>query len=298
MERVLARRLRGLVPESKTGLERLIDKKRESYDLQVVLDQKKEQHSFKMKQFKARAEELERKNLQNQQEVLEKNQYVTDNANKKLREEDRLQSEQKLLNTKNQELKTLQQTLVELKAEYQEKQEQLKLAEPYKKYLDRVFEAAPEITTNGSVNDVQCIVMKYKTLIEWRGTLQLRLLNQQKELQRLRDAIAQYDESSTNYSVEIDYQIKCLAQKQDESFKAFGRQRHMQETMAQQNTQKAAEAAVIRLSIENMYHKAIEASIIKRGRDLSENSSLIKKFNFVKNLILDMKEIEEACTEQ
>ena len=53
MERVLARRLVSLVPESKTGLERLIDKKKISYDLQVELDQKKEEHAMKMKAYKA-----------------------------------------------------------------------------------------------------------------------------------------------------------------------------------------------------------------------------------------------------
>lgn len=294
MQRVLARRLLGLVPESKTGLERLIDKKRESYELQVDLDAKKQQHAIKMAQYKAKAEELERKNLENQEEVVSKDRYVRDNWNKRQREEERLMSEEKLLQNKQIELNELNEEHERLRKQKEEIEEQLRESLPYKEYLDSVFEAAPEMVSNGSINEVQGIVMKHKTMKEWRGNLQVRLLRSKNELQKLRDAINLYDESSTNCTVEIDYQIKCINQAEEETFKAFGRQRHLQETKANQNKTKAEEAAVIRLAIDNMYQKAKKGSLSNfRRRDGGECSRLIEKFSYIQNLIQDMVEIEE-----
>jgi hypothetical protein len=294
MQRVLARRLTGLVPESKTGLERLIDKKRQSYDLQVELDAKKQQHAIKMAQFRAKAEELERRNLENQEEVISKDRYIRDNSNKRQREEERLMSEEKLLQNKEEELAHLMQEHDKLTQQKSEIEDQLKASLPYKEYLDSVFDAAPEMVSNGSINEVQGIVMKHKTLTEWRGTLHLRLLRSKQELQKLREAMTLYDESSTNCAVEIDYQIKRIAQAEEESFRAFGRQRHQQETQANQNRAKAEEAAVIRLAIDNMYQKAVNGVMSRfRRRDVEANT-LIEKFNFIKNLIQDMVEIEQA----
>ena len=296
MQRVLARRLLGLVPESKTGLERLIDKKRQSYDLQVELDSKKQQHNVKMSQFRAKAEELERKNLENQEEVISKDRYIRDNSNKRQREEERLMSEVKMLQTKQEELAQLVQDHDELMKQKAEIEAQLQASLPYKEYLDSVFEAAPEMVSNGSINEVQGIVMKHKTMTEWRSTLQVRLMRSKQELLKLREAMAMYDESSTNCSVEIDYQIKCIAQAEAECFKAFGRQRHQQEAQANKKRSEAEEAAVVRLAIENMYQKALRGVMSKFGvrRRDQQATKLIDKFNFIRNLIQDMVEIEEA----
>ncbi|KAH0788899.1 coiled-coil domain-containing protein [Histomonas meleagridis] len=294
MQRVLARRLLGLVPESKTGLERLIDKKREEYDLQVKLDAKKQQHEIKMKQYRAKAEELEKKHLENQEEVNSKDQYVTDNWNKRQREEERLQSEEKLLLSKQAELSHL----IEEHSKLMEKKSaiELKLQQslPYKEYLDSVFEAAPEVANNGGINEIQGIVTKYDTLTKWRSTLHVKLMRSKKELQRLKDAMQLYDESSSKCSVEVDYQLKCIAQAEEESFKAFGRQRNLQETQANQNRAKAEEAATIRLAIENMYQKASNGILSKYRRRDNVGDDLEEKFNFVKSVIQDMIDIDEA----
>ncbi|EAY14755.1 hypothetical protein TVAG_038630 [Trichomonas vaginalis G3] len=228
MQRVLARRLKGLVPESQTGLERLIDKKRASYDLQVELDRKKQEHAMKMRQFKARAEELEQMNLDNQKEVVSKDKFIRDNCNKRQRYEESLMSEEVALAGKQVELNDLIAEMEKLKQHEVEIKTKLQAALPYKKYLDSVFERSPEIVSGSAQSEVQGIVNKYNTLKEWRGTLQVRLVRSKRELMRLRDSMSVYDESSTNSVVEIDYQIKRIAQEQEASFKEFGRERHLQ----------------------------------------------------------------------
>jgi hypothetical protein len=251
-----------------------------------------------MAQFRARAEELERKNLENQKEVIGKDQYIRDNSTKRQHQEERLMSEDKLLQNKEEELAHLMEEHEVLTRQKAEIEDQLKASLPYKEYLDSVFEAAPEMVSNGSINEVQGIVMKHKTMTEWRGTLQVRLMRSKQELQKLREAMALYDESSTNCSVEIDYQIKCISQAEEESFRAFGRQRHQQETQANQTRAKAEEAAVIRLAIDNMYQKALRGLMSKYRRRDSEATRLIDKFNYIKNLIQDMVEIEESTRNQ
>jgi hypothetical protein len=207
-------------------------------------------------------------------------------------------SEEKLLQNKEEELAHLMEEHEVLTRQKAEIEAQLKASLPYKEYLDSVFEAAPEMVSNGSINEVQGIVMKHKTMTEWRGTLQVRLMRSKQELQKLREAMALYDESSTNCSVEIDYQIKCISQAEEESFRAFGRQRHQQETQANQTRAKAEEAAVIRLAIDNMYQKALRGLMSKYRRRDSEATRLIDKFNYIKNLIQDMVEIEESTRNQ
>lgn len=300
MQRVLARRLLGLVPESKTGLERLIDKKRESYELQTELDHKKEDHKTKMKMFSEKAKGLEAKNLENQEEVVSKDAYVRDNWRKRQREEERLQSEATLLKTKQKELEDLQNQLEALQERKKAIEIQLQASLPYKHYLDSVFEAAPEMVSNSSVNEVQGIVTKHQTMTEYRSQLQVRLMRSQQILKQLKDAMAMYDDSSTNFSVEVDYQLKVIAQAQEASFKQFGRQRHQQEAQANQNRIKAEEAALIRLSIDNMYQKAKTWSsfMSKFKKKEDERMTLLAKFNYVKDLIDDMKEIVEQIEQK
>ena len=293
MQKVLARRLKGLVPDSQTGLERLIDKKRASYDLQEELDRKKRDHKTKMEQFENKARDLEKKNLENQKEVIEKDRFVRDNWNNRQREEERLNQGEKNLEIKKLELAERLKQKADLEKSEKEIDAQLKAASPYKEYLDKVFEAAPEMISGASLNEVQGIVNKYQTLKEWRGTLQVRLLRSKKELMRLRDAISVYDESSTNSSVEIDYQIKNIAQEQEKSFKDFGRARHDQETKSIAQRQKAQEAAIVRLTIENMYQKAKKVSKELFNRNQEDVKTLLEKFNKTKDLISDMIYIEE-----
>lgn len=295
MQRVLARRLLNLVPENKSGLERLIDKKRESYDLQTELDNKKIEHKTKMRQYEKKAEELEQKNLENQQRVVDNDQYILDNWNKRQREEERLKSEITLVDQKKAELNTLKEELERLTKEEAKIKKDLEECLPYKTYLDAVFEAAPEMVSSGSSNEVQGIVQKYKTMKEWRATLQVRLMRSKKELTKLREAVSIYDESSSNFACEIDYQIKCIAQMQDDAFKAFGRQRHEQEGQARQNRIKAEEAAVVRLAIENMFNKACNIEISKFRKKESKSDSLVEKFLFVQNLVTDLIDIEKTC---
>lgn len=295
MQRVLARRLLGLVPESKTGLERLIDKKRASYDLQVELDAKKQQHAIKMAQFKAKAEELGQRNLENQQEVVSKDKYVRDNWNKRQREEERLMQEEKALEGKLKDLSDLNAEHSRLIEREKEIKAQLAAALPYKTYLDSVFEAAPELVSGSGLNEVQGIVNKYETLKEWRSALQVRLLRSKRELMRLRDAISVYDESSANSAVEIDYQIKCIQEAQDASFKEFGRERHAQETMAIQNRAKARDAALVRLTIDNMFQKAKAVTKTIFRKSTEDATTLAEKFKLIQNLISDMIDIEQAA---
>lgn len=153
------------------------------------------------------------------------------------------------------------------------------------------------MVSSSSLNEVQGIVQKYKTMKEWRGTLQVRLMRSKQELTKLREAINLYDESSTNFAVEIDYQIKCIGQMQNEAFLSFGRQRHEQETQAAQNRVKSEEAAIIRLTIENMYHKAQTVEISKFRKKELKGETLQEKFNFVQNIVSDMIDIEKNLSQ-
>jgi hypothetical protein len=57
---------------------------------------------------------------------------------------------------------------------------------------------------------------------------------------------------------------------------------------------KAKEAAVIRLAIDSLNQKALSGLMNKSRRRDGETVKLINKFNSIRNLILDMDEIEIA----
>jgi hypothetical protein len=57
-----------------------------------------------MAQFRAKAEELERKNLENQEEILTKDRYIRDVSAKREHQEERFLSEEQLLQNKEKEL--------------------------------------------------------------------------------------------------------------------------------------------------------------------------------------------------
>jgi hypothetical protein len=65
------------------------------------------------------------------------------------------------------------------------------------------------------------------------------------------------------------------------SFRAFGRQQHQQETQVNHVRAKAKEAAVIRLAIDNVNQKALRGLMSKSRRRDGETVKLIDKFNSI-----------------
>jgi hypothetical protein len=85
---------------------------------------------------------------------------------------------------------------------------QLKVLLPHKEDVNFVLDAVPEIVSKESISDAHGIVMKHRRRW-WCIRLQIRL-GWSKE--GLWDAMQLSDESLMNCSVEIDDQIKCIAQ--------------------------------------------------------------------------------------
>jgi hypothetical protein len=115
--------------------------------------------------------------------VISRGRYVCDNATTWQH------GEKKLLQNKEEELVHLVEEHERLKRQKAGIEVQLKASLSYKKSLDSVFDADPEMM---SIVAVQRTVMKHRTMTEWR--LQVRLARSKEKLQKFRDVMQLYDE--------------------------------------------------------------------------------------------------------
>ena len=123
---------------------RLLEKRRETAEVEHALSAQKEEFSMKMEGLAQRRQELERKEQTLKQSLQKFDRFLKENDNKKLRALKKAKEERVLIGKKEQQIEELKSECKELEIERDQFRKKLEKYTIYQEYLERVLEFSDE----------------------------------------------------------------------------------------------------------------------------------------------------------
>jgi hypothetical protein len=130
---------------------RLLEKRRQMFEVQEALDAQKEEFQRREATFKRREEMLKKKDLELQESLIKFNKFLQDNDSKRNRAEKKERDEIKLRQQKEGEITRLASQLGEQQERRSEMMAELSKMVKYSHYLDNVLQHEVEF---GEVTDI------------------------------------------------------------------------------------------------------------------------------------------------
>eukprot|EP00891_Asterochloris_glomerata_P002546 jgi/Astpho2/2546/e_gw1.00048.126.1_t len=147
-----------LVLEHVSPATRLLEKRRQMFEVQEALEQQKQEFNNKEEVFKRREDGLKKKDLELQESLIRFSKFLQENDSKRMRALKRAQDERKTREDKEKEAEALGATLEELQMQKQHVQDLLNQNIRQAQYLESVLETAEEF------HEVNDLMMRHTTL--------------------------------------------------------------------------------------------------------------------------------------
>ena len=117
---------------------RLLEKRRQMFEVQEALDAQKEEFARREEAFRRREEGLRQKDLELQESLIKFNKFLQENESKRNRADKRASEEQKLRRQKEEEIVKLRRGLGKMRTEYTVLEEKLAKNKKYQVFLERM----------------------------------------------------------------------------------------------------------------------------------------------------------------
>lgn len=177
----------GLMLDHISPATRLLEKRRQMFEVQEALEAQKEEFARRENAFRRREETLRRKDLELQESLIKFNKFLQENESKRSRAVKRAADERKQREQKEQEI-------AKLKVQYSDKlEEEARLKDDLEKYrryqdfLSKVVEAATD-----DYPEIHDLLNRYRTLKEANRDLVQAQERDDKETALLREEYATY----------------------------------------------------------------------------------------------------------
>jgi len=182
-----------LVLEHVSPATRLLEKRRQMFEVQEALDAQKEEFARREEAFHRREEGLRKKDLELQESLIKFNKFLQENESKRNRAEKRAQEEAKQRRAKEAEIAKLKTELETMKGEFSKLEDVVSRNLKYQRYLETVQEAVPE-----DYPEVSDLLNRYKTLKDANADLTHRLQQHEHMNESKRGEYVHYTKEQTN----------------------------------------------------------------------------------------------------
>lgn len=201
-----------LVLEHVSPTTRLLEKRRQMFEVQEALDAQKEEFSRREEAFHRREEGLRKKDLELQESLIKFNKFLQENESKRNRAEKRAQEEAKQRRQKEADIEKLQRQLCGMKDECTKLEEVVGRNLKYQRFLETVQEAVPE-----DYPEVSDLLNRYKTLKDANTDLTDRLRHYEDSNESKRTDFVHYTKEQTNDMLNFNNEIASMQKKLETS---------------------------------------------------------------------------------
>lgn len=171
---------------------RLLEKRRQMYEVQDALENQKVRFNKDEEQFRKKEEALRQKDLQLQAQLIRFNKFLQDNEAKRRRAEQRAIDEVRAIQEREEEIKKLEKDLAEAKQMCQDLEEEVAKNMKYEEFLDSVKE------TDDNYSEILDLVTRFETLESANKDLMLRQTEYEKQIEELRNEYQAYRKEQEN----------------------------------------------------------------------------------------------------
>lgn len=259
---------------------RLLEKRRQMFEVQEALDAQKEEFARREDAFHRREEGLRKKDLELQESLIKFNKFLQENESKRNRAVKRASDEVKQRMNKEQEVTRLQAQLTALQRESDALGAQVRHHLKYTRYLELVQEAVPE-----DYPEVSDLVNRYHTLRETNRDLSRNQITHEEESESKRLEFAAFQKERANEILTFNNRIAALQRALEREELLGVRLQHETDATLRATTQKTLALGQIIMAIGNLLQRStsgIHGQILKHvegsyhaqgGSNLSGNDS-------------------------
>ncbi|OWZ11969.1 hypothetical protein PHMEG_00014940 [Phytophthora megakarya] len=240
---------------------RLLEKRRQMFEVQEALDAQKEEFARREDAFHRREEGLRKKDLELQESLIKFNKFLQENESKRNRAVKRASDEVKQRLTKEQEVAKLQTQLAVLQRESDALGAQVRHHLKYTRYLELVQEAVPE-----DYPEVSDLVNRYHTLRETNRDLSRNQITHEEESESKRLEFAAFQKERANEILTFNNRIAALQRALEREELLGVRLQHETDATLRATTQKTLALGQIIMAIGNLLQRCtsgIHGQILK-----------------------------------
>mmetsp|Transcript_14208 Transcript_14208/g.36465 ORF Transcript_14208/g.36465 Transcript_14208/m.36465 type:complete len:311 (+) Transcript_14208:219-1151(+) len=183
---------------------RLLEKRRQMFEVQEALEQQKLEFNRKEDTFRRRENGLKKQDLDLQESLIRFSKFLQENDAKRARAERKAQEELRLAKQKVKEIDALQETLDGLKDEKEQTLEVLDKNLQYQQFLEQVLETVDEY------QEISDLLMRYATLNATNEDVRKQQFDTEEASERLRAELLQYSKMKTDEILNLNNQISQL----------------------------------------------------------------------------------------
>lgn len=190
---------------------RLLEKRRETAEVEHALSAQKEEFSMKMEGLAQRRQELERKEQQLKQSLQKFDRFLKENDSKKSRALKKATDEKQMIKQKESSIEVLKDECGDLEQERDRYKKRLEKYIIYQDYLERVLELSDEFS------ELREVMARYDTLIATHSDLMHREQKNQEIMEREKHKFHKFMEDKNTEILHCNNQLAQLQTRLDKA---------------------------------------------------------------------------------
>mmetsp|Transcript_12310 Transcript_12310/g.29883 ORF Transcript_12310/g.29883 Transcript_12310/m.29883 type:complete len:336 (-) Transcript_12310:551-1558(-) len=299
-----------LLFENVSPATRLLEKRRQMYEVQDALEAQKTRFAQEEEAFQKKEVQLRAKDLQLQQQLIKFNKFLQDNEAKRRRAETRASEEQAQILQKDEEITSLQKRLDESQNLCLELEEDVLKNLKYEEFLELVKENSDDYS------EIQDLVTRYETL---EAAHQDLIQSQQKAesgMEAVRNEYQNYRKAKGMEVLALTNKTAALQAELEEVEKRCLQLEASAEHSRQEEAQQSLFLGQIILSVDNLFQRCnLKRPAIQHANELGEKASAIaeiqnadsyapkvgyavKQLHVIKAYIKDLRDIQDQIRKE
>ncbi len=245
---------------------RLLEKRRQMFEVQEALDAQKEEFARREDAFRRREEALRKKDLELQESLIKFNKFLQENESKRNRAIKRAADEKKQRELKEVEITKLKQQYFEKMEEEEAMQEQVSKNIKYQQFLTDVVEYVQG--TSDDFPEIIDLLNRHKTLKDANNDLTRRQVEHDIENEEKRQVFAQFTKERANEVLNKNNEIATLQKYLESCSVGTIAMQTEVDTSIRNMSDKILELGQMLASIENLLERfETQARHIKRTKE-------------------------------
>ena len=248
---------------------RLLEKRRQMFEVQEALDAQKEDFERREHAFQQREEALRKKDLALQESLIKFNKFLQENESKRNRAIKRAADEKKQIALKEQDIVRLQAELEECGARSKELAQTVARNKRYMSYLEEVQEHVQE-----DYPELQDLLNRFNTLRNANTHLAEEQRSHEDEHDSVRAEFTEYSRRATNDLFNQSNQVASLTQDLEHRERVKQRLQKEFETSIRATSDKTLEMGQVLLAVEHLLLRCTKdhGSVLKHAEQRASAS--------------------------
>lgn len=245
-----------LVLEHVSPATRLLEKRRQMFEVQEALEAQKQEFNRKEEVFKRREEGLKKKDLELQESLIRFSKFLQENDSKRSRAEKKAEEERKLRLQKEKEIEVLQQQLNDIRNEKERTSEVVERNMRYQMYLERVHEFAEEYHEIGE------LLMRHETLLATNIDLRDHMKKCESETETTRSTLQTYTKETTDKILSLNNHISKLKKELEERERMTQKIESNKDYVLHDASRKIEELGQVHMATDNLFNRCHSRSTV------------------------------------